>query len=170
MDESNLYLVGPMLSGKTTISKILGPRMGREIFETDTEIERLVGMDIPAIFSKYGEPHFRDLETQILHAASVRRNLIVSTGGGVVIRPENRAIMHTTGEVIWIDVALSVLLERRTKKAEQADRPLAGNLESLYVGRRLWYQVVADYVVRVDVEAPAEEISERVLKTLSEKQ
>ncbi len=167
LGDRNLYLVAAMLSGKTKISKILGPRMDREVFEMDAEIEKLAGMSIPEIFSKCGEPHFRDLETQVLLAVSDRRNLIVSTGGGVVCRPENIGIMRRTGVTGWIDVDLSVLKERAKKKAEQSDRPLLLKLEKLHAERRPLYEQAADFTVRVHVEVQAEMVAETILRALA---
>ncbi|MCR4325491.1 MAG: shikimate kinase [Patescibacteria group bacterium] len=162
----NLYLVAPMLSGKTKVGRILAAEMAREFVDLDSEIERTSGISIPEIFARYGQEHFRNLETAALSAAAKKLRCVVSTGGGAVCRPENRAIMKSCGVVVWLDVALPILLQRRERKSAEVGRPLADKLEKLFLQRRSIYEEVAHITVKVSVEAPAEEIAQRVLRTL----
>ena len=163
----NLYLVGMMGSGKTSTGRPLAQRLEYGFVDADAVIEQAAGCTIPEIFKRDGETGFRNLETQVLSAISQRHSLIVATGGGAVIRPENWGAMHQ-GIVIWLDVKQEQLL----KRLEQDDtpRPLlqeedpAMVLETLMTARRPMYSE-ADLTVVIDAEQP-EEVADGILKLL----
>ncbi|MDP2648949.1 MAG: shikimate kinase [bacterium] len=165
---NNLYLVAPMLSGKTKIGNLVGEKLSRPVIDLDAKIIELAGLSIPDIFALRGEEGFRVLESIALRALAQGSNLVISTGGGAVCRAKNRIIMRNTGTVVWLDVALPILLQRRERKSEKSGRPLADKLEKLFLQRRSLYEEVAHITVKVTVEAPAEEIAQRVLRALEE--
>lgn len=113
----NIVLIGIMGSGKSTVGRELHLRLGYPFLDMDQEIERRAGKSIAGIFADDGEEHFRDLETRLLGELSAggdpRR--IVSTGGGVVGREENRRLLRSLGYVVWLDAPLPVILERTGK-------------------------------------------------------
>ena len=125
LSRRSIVLIGLMGCGKSTVGRELSRATGAPFLDTDLLIEEQVGMDIPRIFAELGEPHFRALETALLnylrdHPSSCSSG-IISTGGGIVLRPENRAILRSLGFVVWLDVDLPNLLSR----AERAqNRPL----------------------------------------------
>ena len=167
LDDRNLYLVGFMASGKTDTSVILGPRMKREIRDTDARIVELMGMPISDIFDRYGEAHFRHIETDIVLEAyrQRQRKLIVSTGGGAFCQSPNRDLMLESGVVVWLDVELPIIRERLK---DGTDRPFArdpARMEALYWERRPLYGR-AHHRVHIGVEVPAEEVAERVLHAI----
>ena len=107
----NIYLVGMMGSGKTTVGELLAKEMGYKFFDTDSLITQIAGKSIPDIFAEDGEPAFRVLESQVLGEISSYTRLVVATGGGIVIDPQNWSYLHQ-GLVIWLDVPISILVAR----------------------------------------------------------
>ena len=131
----NIYLVGMMGSGKTTVGELLAKEMGYKFFDTDSLITQIAGKSIPDIFAEDGEPAFRVLESQVLGEISSYTRLVVATGGGIVIDPQNWSYLHQ-GLVIWLDVPISILVARLQSdistpyqgdiaKQRQGDRPAA---------------------------------------------
>lgn len=152
MDTSqhNIYLVGLMGSGKTTIGRLLARRMGRAFYDSDTEIVERTGVRIPVIFEMEGEAGFRRREAQVISELAEEGGVVVATGGGAVLDPANRAAMKASGWVVYLDVPIPVLLERTR---HDTNRPLlqvqdpGARLESLRAVRDPLYREVADCVV-----------------------
>ena len=104
-------LVGAPGAGKTTVGKALAAQLGVEFRDTDDDIVALAGKPIPDIFVEDGEDHFRALESQVLHAAIRDCDGVLSLGGGVVMRAENRAVL-TDQPVVWLQVTLTDAVQR----------------------------------------------------------
>ena len=111
LKKTNLYLIGMMGAGKTTIGRKLAHRIGYRFLDTDTLIEQAAGKSIPEIFERDGESGFREIETQVLAQVSAYTALVVATGGGVVTQPMNWSYLRH-GVVIWLDVPNQVLMSR----------------------------------------------------------
>jgi shikimate kinase len=127
LNGANIYLIGMMGSGKTSVGDIVARRMGTYNFlDTDAIIERATGMTIPEIFEAEGEEGFRKVEAQILDSVHSYVRCVVSTGGGLVCRLENWSKLQT-GIVIWLDVAPEVIM----KRVEGTDRPLLQTADPL---------------------------------------
>ncbi len=107
-----LYLVGPMGAGKTTIGRHLAKFLQREFVDLDAEIEVRCGADIPWIFDVEGEQGFRDRESALLQEVAGRQGLVVATGGGIVLRAENRLLLKEHGLAIYLSVTPRELYER----------------------------------------------------------
>ena len=107
----NIILIGLMGCGKTTIGKELHRETNLGFTDTDQLIERQTGMHIPQIFKIHGESHFRDLETGILQQlqTAAAQSRIISTGGGIIIRPENRLLLKKLGFVVWLHTDVNIL-------------------------------------------------------------
>lgn len=137
-------------SGKTTVGRELAKRLGRRFVDCDHEIEARTGVKIPTIFEIEGEDGFRRRETQTLEALVDEPDIVLATGGGAVIRPENRALLTARGIVIYLNVMPNVLWERTR---HDRSRPLLrvadpkGRLQELYVARDPLYRAVAHVVV-----------------------
>ena len=144
----NIVLIGFMGTGKSTVGRELNSRLGYALVDMDHVIERRVGKAINAIFAEDGEEAFREMETQLLaelnEPGSPRR--IISTGGGVVGREENRALLKQLGYVVWLDAPTKVILERTGKNRErpllQTEDP-AARIDALMEVRRPLYQEAA---------------------------
>lgn len=101
-----------MGSGKTTVGKKLAGILKRDFIDTDQELIRRTGVTISHIFEVEGEEGFRDRESRLLNELCERDNIVVSTGGGIVVRPENRALMRDSGTVVYLDIPMDALWKR----------------------------------------------------------
>ncbi|MDD5176577.1 MAG: shikimate kinase [Sterolibacterium sp.] len=148
--KDNIYLVGLMGAGKTTVGRQLAKRLGRRFVDTDDEIETRTGVRIPVIFEIEGEAGFRAREVQILQALTQETGLVMATGGGAVLDPGNRANLANSGTVIYLCAQPRQLWERtrhgRNRPLLQVADPLA-KLAELYVERDPLYREIADIVV-----------------------
>jgi shikimate kinase len=147
---ANIYLVGLMGAGKTTVGRQLAKRLQRRFLDSDHEIEAKTGVRIPVIFEIEGEIGFRRRETQVLCDLAREFDLVLATGGGAVLALENRQCMRDTGVVVYLHAPPDVLYERtrhdRSRPLLQVDDPM-GALQGLYSQRDPLYRDVADIVV-----------------------
>ena len=148
--KNNIYLVGMPGAGKTTVGRHLARRMQRSFIDADHEIEARTGVGIPLIFDIEGERGFRDRESKVIAELANDSNLVVATGGGVVLRPENRAALKQGGTVVYLHAAPRLLFERTRL---DPNRPLLqvadpmNKIEELFAQRDPLYREVADIVV-----------------------
>lgn len=146
----NIYLVGLMGAGKTTIGRALAKRLGWRFVDSDHEIEARTGVRIPTIFEIEGEAGFRRRETAVLRELTGLRNIVMATGGGAVIAEENRLLLRENGLVVYLDVSPTQLYERtrhdRNRPLLQVPNPLQ-RLQELLAARAPLYREVADVVV-----------------------
>jgi shikimate kinase len=146
----NVYLVGLMGAGKTTIGRSLARQLDLEFIDTDREIEARTGVSIPTVFEIEGEEGFRKREAQVIADLSRLSGRVVATGGGVVLRAQNRANLRASGFVVYLNVPPYTLWERtrhdRNRPLLQVDDPLL-KLKELYSQRDPLYHEVADLVV-----------------------
>jgi shikimate kinase len=146
----NVYLVGLMGAGKTTIGRSLAKRLNLDFVDSDREIEARTGVSIPTVFEIEGEEGFRKREAQMIADLSRLSGRVVATGGGAVLRQENRANLRASGFVVYLNVPPHTLWERtrhdRNRPLLQVDDPLL-KLKELYSQRDPFYREVADLVV-----------------------
>jgi shikimate kinase len=146
----HLDLVGYRGTGKTTVGRLLAAAVGRPFVDLDERIETAAGMTIADIFAAEGEPGFRDRESAALRAASAEPPAVIATGGGIVLRPENRAVIRETGWVAWLTAPAEDLWARIQADAATASRrpKLAGGgrdeVTKLLAVREPLYREVAD--------------------------
>jgi shikimate kinase len=159
-----IYLVGFMAAGKTTVARALAARLGWRAEDVDELIEARERRTVADIFARQGEPYFRGVEREILRLLLPLRHVVVATGGGTFMDPENRAAINLDGVSIWLDVPLDELVLRMPADGR---RPLAADraqLERLYAIRQDGY-ACAHHRVPAGA-ASAEEIAERILDEL----
>jgi shikimate kinase len=135
-----IYLVGFMGAGKTTLGRRLARRLGWQLEDLDDRIERRENRSVADIFRDRGETYFRALEREVLLSLVPLRHVVIATGGGTFVDPENRTAMLADGCVVWLDVPFSLVLGRVPTDGR---RPLAANrdtLEALYNTRRGIYE------------------------------
>jgi len=153
MKAQNIILIGPMGSGKSTIGKILANKLHREFRDSDHFIEEKTGVDIGRIFDIEGENGFRDRESNALIELLGHHSRVVATGGGSVLRKENRTLLISCGYIIFLDTTVNQQLQRlrRDKKRPllQTDNPRR-RLEALFDERRPIYLQIADLAVKTD--------------------
>ncbi len=148
MSGPNLYLVGLMAVGKTTVGRLLADSLHMEFFDSDHEIEARAGADTSWIFDMEGEEGFRDREQQVIDDLTQRKGIVLATGGGAVLRAENRQALASRGIVLHLDSPLDRLVER-TKRDKR--RPLLQHgdvrktLARLMTERNPLYAEVRDY-------------------------
>jgi shikimate kinase len=146
----NLYLIGPMGSGKTAVGKKLAALLGKQFFDSDAEIERRTGVDIRYIFEKEGEARFREREREVIADLTALDDVIVATGGGAVLDPANRERLASTGTVVYLRATVDTQLER-TRPSRNRPLLMGGDprsvLERLLEIRRPLYEEIADLSV-----------------------
>jgi shikimate kinase len=146
----NIYLVGLMGAGKTTVGRQLARRLGRPFFDSDHEIVARTGVAIPTIFEIEGEDGFRRREAQTIAELTASQNMVMATGGGVVLNPENRRLLHETGWVVYLNVPPVLLYERtrhdRNRPLLRVPDPLA-RLEELHALRDPLYRETAHLTI-----------------------
>lgn len=147
--QQSIFLVGPMGVGKTTIGRQLAQLLGYEFIDSDREIEQRTGASIPWIFDMEGEEGFRRREQAVIDELSARPAIVLATGGGAVVKPENRALLKQRGIVVYLKADLDELLARtrndKNRPLLQTEDP-RGRLQSLLAQREPWYREVADIV------------------------
>lgn len=112
---ASIFLVGPMGAGKTTVGKHLARRLGRDFFDSDREIELACGVDIPTIFDFEGEAGFRAREERMIDILTRKQNIVLATGGGAVLRKQNRHMLRSRGTVVFLDVEIETQVERTSR-------------------------------------------------------
>jgi shikimate kinase len=159
-----IYLVGFMAAGKTTVARALADRLGWRADDIDELIEARERRTVADIFARSGEPYFRALERDILHLLLPLRHLVVATGGGTFMDPDNRAAINIDGVSVWLDVPFDELLARIPADGR---RPLAtdrAQLERLYIVRQGAY---AHARLRIDARGVRpDEVAERIIEAL----
>jgi shikimate kinase len=150
-----------MGAGKTTVARAVGRRIGWRVEDIDDRIEARERRTVSTIFAREGEPYFRQAERAALGELMAERNVVIATGGGTFVDPDNRAVMLSDGAVAWLDVPLSRVIERVPVDGR---RPLAADreqMEQLYARRRAAYALAH---VRIDAGGPVDEVVERILE------
>ncbi len=149
----NLILVGPMGAGKSAVGRQLARLLHLDFVDSDEEIENRTGVDIPFIFEKEGEEGFRKREVKVIDDLSQRQGVVMATGGGAVVHPENRSRLGARGYVIYLHTTVRQQLDR-TERGRS--RPLLENgdrekvLEDLMEIRDPLYREIADLTIETD--------------------
>ncbi|MGH8229870.1 MAG: shikimate kinase [Steroidobacteraceae bacterium] len=160
----NVFLVGPMGSGKSAVGRLVARLLDAPFFDSDTEIERRTGVDIPYIFEKEGEAGFRQREREALEVLTEMEPIVLATGGGAVLLPENRRCLAERGCVVYLEASVA---QQAHRVRRGRGRPLLLNvdplakLSQLMQERAPLYLGVADLTVPTDgrkVQSVAEEI------------
>jgi len=147
---SNIFLVGMMGAGKTTVGRALAKRLNKKFIDSDHEIEARTGASIPLIFEIEGEEHFRQREAEVIRDLTARQNIVLATGGGAILRPENREFLKTRGTVIYLRASVNHILQRTGR---DKNRPLLHTadprkrVEDLLQQREPLYSEIADLIV-----------------------
>ncbi len=161
---ANIYLVGLMGAGKTTVGRHLAKRLHRRFLDCDHEVESRTGVSIPTIFEIEGESGFRTRETQMLAELAQETDLVLATGGGAVLAAENRRRLRETGTVIYLYAAPQVLYARtrhdRNRPLLEVADPLC-RLTELFRQRDPLYREIADIVIE-DTDGTAAALAQQI--------
>jgi shikimate kinase len=165
---TNVFLIGPMGSGKTAVGRHLARALGLAFHDSDAEIERRTGVDIPFIFEKEGEAGFRQREREALEALTALEGIVLATGGGAVLLAENRELLAARGQVVYLETSIAqqahrVRYGRHRPLIAQGDPAL--RLGQLMDARAPLYAQIADIVVSTDGRRVAS-VAEAILREL----
>ena len=159
----NIFLIGCMGCGKSTMARLLSEKMGAKLIEMDETIEKEAGMSINQIFEIYGEAYFRDLESQLIVRIAEEGNAVVSCGGGAILRPENVAHMKESGKIVYLSATPETIYKR---VRNSTNRPLLnGNMNVEYISslmeaRLPRYLAAADITITVNGKEKQEILDE----------
>jgi shikimate kinase len=162
----NIFIVGPMGSGKSTVGKIIANELFLSFLDTDDEIEKSTGVSIDWIFDLEGEEGFRKRESAILGDLAEKNSIVLSTGGGIILSDANRDLLSARGSVFYLDTPIDIQLERTAK---DQDRPLLKEgdpkkiLSKLHKERESLYQSVADHIVETASKS-SQEVANEIIK------
>jgi shikimate kinase len=164
LGKRNIFLIGPMGSGKSAVGRQLARLLDAPFYDSDIEIEKRTGVDIPYIFEKEGESGFRLREREAIESLTLLEPLVLATGGGAVLLPENRAHLAERGCVVYLQTSVEQQVNR---VRHMRNRPLLNNVDStdkltqLMAERAQLYSEIADLTVATDgrrIQSVAEEI------------
>lgn len=150
---TNVFLIGPMGSGKSAVGRQLARRLGLRFVDSDEEIQARTGVDIPYIFEREGEAGFRQREAEVIDALTREEGVLIATGGGAILDPASRARLRERGRVVYLRTSVDQQLAR-TRRSN--DRPLLdnpdprGTLARLFEQRAPLYLEVAEIVIDTD--------------------
>lgn len=150
----NIVLVGYRGTGKSTVGKVLAARLGRPVVSTDAEIVRRAGQTVPEIVAQHGWEHFRDLESTVCQDFSGRDGLIIDTGGGAILRPQNVECLKKTGTIFWLTASVSSIASRIGSDTQRPSltgtKSFIEEIEEVLAVRSPKYQEAADHIIPTD--------------------
>ncbi|HZF18043.1 MAG TPA: shikimate kinase AroK [Steroidobacteraceae bacterium] len=171
ISKTNIFLIGPMGSGKTAVGKTLAKSLQLAFVDSDAEIERRTGVDIAFIFEKEGEAGFRQRERDVIADLTLRDRIVLATGGGAILEADNRRHLADRGCVVYLETSVAQQLER-TRHGKH--RPLLvtddpkTRLEDLLREREPLYREIADIAVRTDGRR-VQLLADEVMRLLEER-
>jgi shikimate kinase len=163
----NVFLIGMMGTGKTTVGQVLARQLSYNFLDTDALIEQIKGQTVREIFAGEGEENFREIESQVLAELSAYTRNVVATGGGIILRRKNWSYLHH-GLIIWLDAPVDLLIKRL---AEDTTRPLLQEtdlklkLTTLLEQRRNFY-AEADLQITIQKNQTPEQIVEQIISKI----
>lgn len=163
----NIYLIGMMGAGKSTVGQDLSRKLGYKFLDTDDLIKKVAGQSISDIFAKEGEEKFRDLESQVLSQICAYKQLVIATGGGIVLRSMNWSYLRH-GIIIWLNVPVEALYQRlkgdTTRPLLQHPDPL-GQLQNILEQRQTLYGQ-GDLEIQVNINDQSEEVAAKIIEKI----
>lgn len=168
----NIFLIGPMGAGKSTIGRLLAAELHLPFCDTDKAIEDRCGADIPWIFDVEGEDGFRARESSMLAELSEDNGLVLATGGGIILLAENRKMLRSRGFVVYLRASVD---QQTARTSKDKNRPLLQSgeprevLEQLMSVRDPLYSEVADMMIDTDSRSP-KDVAKDIAKKLREEQ
>lgn len=168
-EKRNIFLVGPMGAGKSTIGRELADKLHLEFFDSDQEIERRTGADIAWVFDLEGEDGFRKREESVIEDLSEKQGIVLATGGGSVISKQVRNRLSARGIVVYLETTIDKQVARtqrdRRRPLLQTDEEPRAVLENLAVERNPLYEEIADVIVQTDDQS-AKVVASKIVERL----
>ena len=150
----NMVLIGYRGTGKSTVGKMLAARLGRELISTDAEIVKRAKRSIPEIVAQQGWEYFRDMESAVCQDLAGRDQLVIDTGGGVVLRPQNVEVLKRNGKLIWLTATIETITSRiggdTQRPSLTGTKTFIEEIAEVLQDRTPKYKASADYVIQTD--------------------
>jgi shikimate kinase len=167
-----ISLIGYRASGKSSIAPRLAKKLGWEWLDSDRVIEQKAGCSIPDLFASQGEAAFRQLESAVLAELLQKDQLVLATGGGVILNPQNRLLLRAAGPVVWLHASLQTLVSRLSRDRRHGSSrpsltglPIDQEVAQVLAIREPLYRETATLTVHSDGE-PLEQVNRRILRLL----
>jgi len=150
----NIVLIGYRGTGKSTVGRLLAARLGRELVSTDAEIVKRAQRAIPEIVAQQGWDYFRDLESDICQELSSRDHLVIDTGGGAILRPQNIEALKKNGTAFWLTASVETIVKRigsdNQRPSLTGTKSFVDEIQDVLQERMPKYQAAADHVIETD--------------------
>ena len=150
----NIVLIGYRGTGKSTVGRLLAARLGREFVSTDAEIVKRAQRTIPEIVAQQGWDYFRDLESDICRELASRDQLVIDTGGGAILRPQNIEVLKKNGTVFWLTASVETIVKRigsdNQRPSLTGTKSFVDEIHDVLQERMPKYQAAADHVIATD--------------------
>lgn len=144
----NIYLIGMMGSGKTTVGEILAQRLGLQLVDLDAAVVADAQRTIPEIFAEHGEEYFRALESNVLYDLHRHEDMVISTGGGTPLRERNRELMEHSGVIVYLERDVEKIIETIDAETRPLLKANPENVRRIYEERRSAYEQAARHTVQ----------------------
>ncbi|UCH91201.1 MAG: shikimate kinase [Nitrospirota bacterium] len=165
----NIILIGYRGTGKSTVAQIIGQRLGRKVVSTDAEIVKETKQSIPQIVEQFGWEHFRELETQMCQKLQDQSDLVIDTGGGLILKEENVKILKDNGTIFWLTAEVPTIAKRISGDAQRPSlsgtKTFVEEIEDILKDRTPKYQAAADHVIPTDQTSP-NQIADSILSLI----
>jgi len=169
---NNLVLIGYRGTGKSMVGKTLARRLQRRLVSTDAEVVKRAALSIPDIVKQFGWEHFRDLESAVCREVAAEMQMIIDTGGGAILRPENVEVLRGTGTLVWLTATVETITRRiggdTQRPSLTGTKSFTDEIREVLTERTPKYQAAAHHVVSTDGLSTAE-VAERILVLISHK-
>lgn len=163
----NLVLIGYRGTGKSSVGRILARRLRRELVSTDAEVVKRARQSIPDIVKQFGWDHFRDLESAVCRDFAARDQLIIDTGGGAILRPENVEVLRKNGTLFWLTAEVETITKRIGDDTQRPSltgtKSFTDEIREVLTERTPKYRAAADHVVSTEGVSTAD-VAERILQ------
>jgi shikimate kinase len=162
----NIVLIGYRGTGKSTVGKVLAARLGHELVSTDAEIVKRAKQSIPEIVAQHGWEYFRDVESDVCRDLAERDQLVIDTGGGAILRPQNVEVLKRNGKLIWLTATVESITARiggdTQRPSLTGTKSFVDEIREVLRDRAPKYQTAADHVVQTDGR-PIQQLVEAIL-------
>ncbi|SRR5258708_3989775 len=165
----NIVLIGMRGSGKSTIAKLLSKKLGKPYYDMDVLLSENAGMPISEVVKRYGWEHFRNQESALAEEIAKKKNVVISTSGGIVTREENIAALKNSGKFIFLKTSVAVMLKRignsKSRPALTDKKTLKEEIKEIWKIRKSLYESSADITINTDNKTLSE-ITQEIVKQL----
>ena len=166
----NIVLIGYGGTGKSTVAKILGKRLGRKVMSTDAEIVKEAGQSIPHIVEQFGWEHFRELETQTCRKLQYETNVVIDSGGGLILKEENVKILKVNATFFWLTADVPNIVKRISGGTQRPSlsgtKSFVEEIKDILKERTPKYQAAADHIIPTDHNSPRQ-IADSILSLIT---